>query len=100
MNGNHFLPSFMKQVILKQNHSYEKSFPRNFFLFYDLIHFHIESLLCFQRKSIIMWNLLFFKCNSALENSLLLTQCMHLYFTEFLLIFSLYPAMVITMNKF
>ena len=42
----------------------------------------------------------FIKRNPALENSLLLTQCMHLHFTEFLLIFSLYPAMVTVMNKF
>ena len=42
----------------------------------------------------------FLKRNPALENSLLLTQCMHLHFTESFLIFSLYPAMVRTMYNF
>ena len=97
MNGKHFLPSSIKQVILQQK--MKNHFPE-IFLFHDSIHFHVESLLYFQKKSIIIWNLLFFKRNPALENSLLLTQCMHLHFTEFLLIFSLYPAMVRNMNKF
>ena len=45
MNGNHFLPSFIKQVILKQK--MKNHFQEFFVLFYDLMHFHIESLLYF-----------------------------------------------------
>ena len=95
--GNIFCPLQLNRSFFSKK---LKIISPKFFLFYDSIHFHVESLLYFQKKSIIIWNLLFFKRNPALENSLLLTQCMHLHFNEFLLIFSLYPAMVRNMNKF
>ena len=48
MNGNHFLPSSMKQVIRKQKMKYHL---HENFLLYDLMHIHIESLLYLQKHT-------------------------------------------------
>ena len=58
MNGNHFLLSSMKRPFLSEK---GKIISMKFFLFYDLIHIHTESLLYFQEKKyIIIWNFFLF----------------------------------------
>ena len=56
MNGNHFLPSSMKQVILKQKW---KIISWIFLLLYDLIHIHIESLLYLWKHTCQTWGSLY-----------------------------------------
>ena len=56
MNGNHFLLSSMKQVILKQKW---KIISRILLLLYDLIHIHIESFLYLWKHNCQTWGSLY-----------------------------------------
>ena len=57
VNGNHFLPLLLNRSFLSEKW---KIISTKCFLLYNLIHFHIESLLYFQKKSTIIRNFFFY----------------------------------------